>query len=298
MVSKIRAWASRHRAISGDQMVRAEGELTAEVAALLTDAERLDAAEDAAYGVDRRGDELPAELTCCEGRLAAIGQAKAALEAEHRTKARTAAELAATEGGQDPEQVTSAGDVAEATAATAVAAAKAQRSFTDPDARIMKTSDSSLCYCCDVQTIVDEPSQVILSSMLRPSGTGCPALPGMLTALKTSLAAAGIGGLPTTLLADAGYFLADNVTALTAAGMDPLLATGRLTRGQKPAAAPRGRIPNNLTLKQPMTRKLQSVKGKADYARRKAIVDVGLRADESRPARRTVPVTRHRQDRR
>ena len=134
--------------------------------------------------------------------------------------------------------------------------------------------------------------------MLRPSGAGCPALPGMLTALKTSLAAAGIGGLPTTLLADAGYFLADNVTALTQAGMDPLLATGRLTGGQKPAAAPRGRIPNNLTLKQPMPRKLQSVKGKTDYARRTAIVDVGLRADESRPARRTVPAKRHRQDRR
>lgn len=136
-------------------MVRAEGELTAEVAALLADAERLDAAEDAAYGVDRRGDELPAELTCREGRLAAIGPAKAALEVEHRTKARTVAELAATEGGQDPEQVTSAGDVAEA---TAVAAAKAQRSFTDPDARIIKTSDSSFHYCYDAQTIVDERS--------------------------------------------------------------------------------------------------------------------------------------------
>ena len=95
----------------------------------------------------------------------------------------------------------------------------------------------------------------------------------MLTALKSSLVAAGIGELPTTLLADAGYFSADNLTALTQAGMDPLLATGRLTRGEKPPPAPRGRIPNNLTPKQRMTRKLQTVKGKADYARRKAIVE-------------------------
>jgi hypothetical protein len=145
--------------------------------------------------------------------------------------------------------------------------------FTDPDAQIMKTSDSSFHYCYDAQTIVDERSQVILSSMLRPSGRGCPALPGMLLALTSSLAAAGIGGLPTTLLADAGCFLADDVTALTQAGIDPLLATGRFTRGQKPAAAPRGRILNNLTFKQPMTRKLQTVKGKADYARRKTIVE-------------------------
>jgi hypothetical protein len=55
--------------------------------------------------------------------------------------------------------------------------------------------------------------------------------------------------------------------------MDPLLATGRLTHGEKPPPAPRGRIPNDLTPKQRMTRKLRTVKGKADYARRKAIVE-------------------------
>ena len=137
----------------------------------------------------------------------------------------------------------------------------------------MKTSDGSFHYCYNAQTIVDEHSQVILSSMLRPSGADCPALPDMLTRLTTSLAAAGIDGLPTTLLADAGYFSADNVTAVTEAGIDPLLATGRLTHGEKPPPAPRGRIPSNLTPKQRMTRKLQTLKGKADYARRKAIVE-------------------------
>ena len=75
------------------------------------------------------------------------------------------------------------------------------------------------------------------------------------------------------MLADAGYFSADNVTAVTQAGIDPLLATGRLTHGEQPPPAPRGRIPNNLTPKQRMTRKLRTVKGKADYARRKAIVE-------------------------
>ena len=100
--SKVRASASRHRAMSYDPMVRAEGELAAEVQALLADAERLDAAEDAAYGPDRRGDELPAELERRQGRLAAIGKAKAALEAEHRAKARAQAEQAASERGEDP----------------------------------------------------------------------------------------------------------------------------------------------------------------------------------------------------
>jgi hypothetical protein len=137
----------------------------------------------------------------------------------------------------------------------------------------MKTSDGSFHYCYNAQHIVDEHSQVILGWALRPSGADCPALPDMLTRLKTSLAAAGIGGLPKTFLADAGYFSADNVTAVTEAGMDPLLATGRLKHGEKPPPAPRGRIPKDLTPKQRMTRKLRTLKGKADYARRKAIVE-------------------------
>ena len=63
------------------------------------------------------------------------------------------------------------------------------------------------------------------------------------------------------------------MSAVTEAGMDPLLASGRVKHGQKPAAAPRGRIPKDLTPKQRMTRKLPTLKGKADYARRKAIAE-------------------------
>ncbi len=92
--SKIRASASRNRAMSYDRMVRAEEEIAAEVEALLADAERTDDAEDAVHG-DRRGDELPAELARRQGRLAAIRKAKADLEAEHAAKARAKAEQAA-----------------------------------------------------------------------------------------------------------------------------------------------------------------------------------------------------------
>src|SRR5664280_3563153 len=106
--TKVRAAASRHRAMSYDRMVRAESELAGEVDALLAEAERLDAAEDAAYGPDRRGGELPVELTRREGRLAAIRAAKAALEAEHAAKARAEAEQDAAEQGGEPDQVTQA----------------------------------------------------------------------------------------------------------------------------------------------------------------------------------------------
>lgn len=137
----------------------------------------------------------------------------------------------------------------------------------------MKTSDGSFHYCYNAQTVVDEDSQVILSTTLVPSGADSPELPGALSDLADSLLAAGIKELPETLLADAGYFWESNVEAVTEAGIDPLIATGRQKHGEKPPAAPRGRIPKGLTPKQRMTRKLRTKKGSADYARRKAIVE-------------------------
>ena len=267
--SKIRASASRHRAMSYDPMVRAEAELAAEVEALLADAERTDDAEDAVHG-ERRGDELPAELARREGRLAAIGKAKADLEAEHAAKARVKAEQAAAKQGADETEQATAGEQA---AGSAVVPAKAQRSFTDPESRIMKTPDGSFHYCYNAQTVVDEHSQVILHTKLVASGADSPELPGALDDLTEALAAAGIKGKPKRLLADAGYFSEDNVAAVTEAGLDPLIATGRQKHGQKAPAAPRGRIPKGLTPKALMARKLSTKKGRAAYARRKAIVE-------------------------
>jgi hypothetical protein len=84
----------------------------------------------------------------------------------------------------------------------------------------------------------------------------------MLTEQAGSLTAAGIKGTPRTLLTDSGYFSADNVEAAATAGIDPLLATGRLKHGDQPPAVPRGRIPAGLTPKQLMSRKLRTKKGK------------------------------------
>jgi len=137
----------------------------------------------------------------------------------------------------------------------------------------MKTLDGSFHYCFNGQAVVDEKSQVVLAASLRQSGSDAPALPDMLTELAASLTATGILGRPRTLLADAGYFSADNIDAAMTAGMNPLLATGRLKHGEKPPPAPRGRIPAGLTPKARMSRKLRTKKGKADYARRKAIVE-------------------------
>src|SRR5674476_850374 len=136
-----------------------------------------------------------------------------------------------------------------------------------------ETSDGSFHYCFNGQAVVDEKSQVVLAAQLRQSGSDAPALPDMLTELAASLTVAGINGRARTLLADAGYFSADNIDAAEAAGIDPLLATGRLKHGQTPPPVPRGRIPAGLTPKQRMSRKLHTKAGKRDYARCKAIVE-------------------------
>lgn len=113
--TKVRGAASWHRAMSHVQIVRAEGELATAAEALLVDAGRRDAAHGAAYGPDRRGDDLPVRLARHEGRLAPIHTAKAALEAEYTATARSLAEQAASERGEDSAQVTEAGDIAETT---------------------------------------------------------------------------------------------------------------------------------------------------------------------------------------
>jgi transposase len=156
--TKLRANASRHKAMSYERMARAERQLEAEIAAiranalaLLGDAERVDAEEDEQYGPDCRGDELPEELQRRESRLAKIREAKAALEAEaaEREAARRG-ELAAQ--GKTPRAPRDGSDPFQPKPG-------AQRNFTDPESRIMKTSDGSFHQCFNGQVIVDSVAQ-------------------------------------------------------------------------------------------------------------------------------------------
>ncbi|WP_412458506.1 transposase, partial [Mycolicibacterium mucogenicum] len=135
--TKLRANASKRKAMSYARMTEKEKALAVEVSALLAEAERIDKAEDRQFGKDRRGDELPAELARRETRLVKIREAKAALEAEAAEAAREQAEAKARERGDDDDTTTGKG--AEA-AATATPKPKAQRNFTDPDSKIMLTA--------------------------------------------------------------------------------------------------------------------------------------------------------------
>jgi transposase len=174
--TKLRANASRHKAMSYERMVKREGELESEIAALreqvdrlLADAEATDLAEDEAFGVDRRGDELPAELARREERLARIREAKEALEAEAR-EAETTRRAEMSEQGKTPRNPPGGRDPFKPKP-------KAQRNFTDPESRIMKTSDGAFHQCYNGQAIVDAKTQVIVMAV-RSGARRAPARAG------------------------------------------------------------------------------------------------------------------------
>jgi hypothetical protein len=271
--TKLRANASRHKAMSYERVVKKEAQLEAEIAALrenvdalLADAERTDAEEDKRFGPDRRGDELPEELQRREQRLERIRRAKQELEAEaaERERARRA-EMAAEDkkprrppNGRDP----------------FAPKGTAQRNFTDPESRIMKTSDGSFHQCFNGQAIVDSQAQVIVAAELSDQAPDAEQLEPALSQLADNLDATG-AELPegAALTADAGYFSEENVTITTAHGLDAHIATGRFKHSEPQAPAPRGPVPKDATPKQRMARKLKTKQGHAVYARRKAIVE-------------------------
>lgn len=266
--TKINASASRHTAMSYGRIVKRIPEVEAEIAALLAEAEAIDAVEDAEFGADNRGDELPAELRTREGRLAKMREAKAAMEAEAAERAASeAADRARRAGKPDDEVKTDA----EAAAKAAEPRPKAQRSFTDPDARMMKTNHG-FGYAYNGQAAADEYSQVILAHYLTQAPTDINQLLPMLERVTAMLTAAGLG-LPKVTLADAGYCSAANIDDAAETGHDLVVATGRLKHHEKPPPAPKGRIPKSATSRERMARRLRTKKGKADYARRKVIIE-------------------------
>src|SRR4051795_5865110 len=270
--TKLRANASRHKAMGYERMLERESELEAEIAALraqvdalLADAAQLDAAEDAEFG-DRRGDELPAELQRREQRLKVIREAKAALEAEAKA-AEQARRAAMAEQGKTPRNPPGGRDPFKPKP-------KAQRNFTDPDSRIMKTSDGSFHQCYNGQVVVDSAAQVIIACDAFDAAPDAQLLEPMLDQLAANLGALD-AALPAdaALLGDAGYLSEHNVLITQAHGLDAHLAAGRVKHTDPPTPTPPEPLGEHTTAKQLMARKLAEPSGAALYARRKTIVE-------------------------
>jgi transposase len=249
--SKVKASASKHKAMSYGRMRDEERRLREQIAALTTQAAATDAAEDAAHGPDVRGDELPAELQRREERLATIAAAKARLEArqaeEDRQKGRTP-----DDGRKGRGHKPFARDFG-------VPPDDAQDNFTDPESRIMKTS-YGFDQCYNGQIAVDETTQLIVATGL----TNCSADNGELLPLLTRTQAT--LGTPPEVLADAGYRGEATFQILEARGITAYISLGHEVRPAKP--------PNPAHVAtQRMAARLATAVGRARYRRRKAIVE-------------------------
>ena len=239
--TKVRANASKHKAMSYGRMKEKEAQLAAEVAELLRRAEEVDEEEDRRYGRDKRGDELPEELSFREGRLRKIREAKAE------------AEQAESEGKGHP----------------GVPDDKAQRNFTDPDSRIMPGPggrDFQQSYNC--QAVVDSAHQVIVAARATDQASD----KGQAVAMVEE-AIGNMGAVPREVSADAGYYSAMKVEELCGLGVDPFIAAEKTRHGTRPEPAPRGRIPKGLSARDRMRRKLRTKRGRERYALRMETVE-------------------------
>jgi len=271
--TKLRANASRHKAMSYERMVTKEQQLEAEIAqlrgnvdTLLSEAERVDAEEDQRFGADRRGDELPEELQRREQRLAKIKEAKEALEAE-ALEAETARRAELEAQGKKPRAPRDGRDPFKPKP-------KAQRNFTDPESKIMKTADGSYHQCYNGQAVVDSVAQVIVVSELSDQAADQRQLRPAVEQLDENLEAIG-AQLPkgAALTADGGYYSEENVVTCEQHDLDPYIATGRFKHDEPQPPAPRGPIPKDATPKQRMARKTRTKQGRKIYSRRKTIVE-------------------------
>ena len=269
--TKVKANASRHKAMSYEYMQKEEERLQKEIAELLNKAESTDAAEDELHGRESRGDELPAELARRESRLARIQEAKKALETQALAAAQ--AEEACRQAEDDARRA--AGETPRARKPVdPQPAPKAQRNFTDPESKIMKVSNKGFEQCGNAQIVCNE-EQIIVAADVTDQANDKRQVQPMVSQAQENLAAAGVEEKIEALDADSGYYSEENVAHLESEKIDPYIATERLKHHEKVACAsgPDSPPAEDLTPKERMARKLRTKKGRETYAKRKGMVE-------------------------
>ncbi len=262
--TKMKANASKHKAMSYGRMKKSKVELETQVEELLRRADEIDEAEDAEYGRGKRGDELPVELAHREGRLKKIREAMEALEREAKEEAEAKKREAdakrakeAPRGRKPPDQDPPPRD-------------KAQKNFTDPDSRIMPRPGDRLAFmqAYNCQAAVDGKEQVIVAADVAQQTNDNRQAEPMLAQVKANM-----GAVPLKASMDAGYFSKDNIEVLEKMGVEIFNPPERRKHGEVAPPAPRGRIPKGLSAKELARRKLSTIRGRTIYAKRKTIVE-------------------------
>ena len=250
--TKLKANASKHKAMSYGRMKEKQQQLSEEVKGLLAQAEAADEEEDRRHG-SKRGDELPEELRRRQTRLAKIKLAKKVI-------AQRARETAAAEGKSAEE------------AKRAKPNDKDQYNFTDPESRIMKGADGFV-QAYNAQAAVEPTMLLIVGQLVTEAANDKKQLEPMVEAIEQQS-----GQRPEAILADSGYCSEENLAHLESAAdperkIDAFLATGKQKHGEHRLPCHRGPLPKGATRVDRMKRKLQTKVGKAVYAARKCVVE-------------------------
>src|ERR1700676_14810 len=250
--TKLKANASKHKAMSYGRMKEKQLQLKEEVKQLLEQPEAADEAEDRQYG-SKRGDELPEELQRRETRLAKIKQAKKVLQQRARDKATEEGKSAAEVKQAKPED-------------------KDQYNFTDPESRIMKGADGFV-QGYNAQAAVEPTLLLIVGQKVTEANNDKQQLIPMVELIEQQS-----GQRPEAILADNGYCSEENLEHLESAArperkIEGFIATGKQKHGEHRLPAKRGPLPQGATRVDRMKRKLQTKVGKAVYAARKCVVE-------------------------
>jgi transposase len=248
--SKVKANASKHKAMSYERMQEQEKAVGEQVKEMLAQAEAVDAEEDERYGKEGAGEELPEELQRRETRLKRIREAKRALEERAREKAK-----------KEGERVEKARPKA-----------KDQYNFTDPESRIMKSSSEGFVQAYNPQIVVEPELQLIVGQAVTQAANDKEQVGPMMAAVEAQS-----GQRPEAVIADSGYCSEKNLETLEAEKpperrIEAFIATERQKHGERRVAA-RGPLPKGATRVERMKRKLLTKAGAAIYATRKSIVE-------------------------
>ncbi len=228
--SKVKAHASKHKAMSYGRMQETEKRLREEVRKLLKQAETADKEEDSRYGRDRRGDELPEELQRRETRIGRIREAKRALEERAREQAKSE--------GKDPEE--------------AQPAPRAQYNFTDPESLIQKGPDGFV-QGYNTQIAVEPAFQLIVGQTVTQAANDKQQMVPLIEAIQEQS-----GQRPEEVVADSGYCSDENLKYLANRRMEGFVAPGMQRHGQRKQACKRGPLPRGTVLVLPEVEKQRS----------------------------------------
>jgi transposase len=251
--SKVKANASKHKAMSYDRMLMEEKKLRSEIRKLTQAAREQDAVDDETFGPDFRGDELPQELRSRKTRLQAIQAAKRRLEERKAAEAETKRAAEQQENGGAKSDSSKSERV--------LPEPRDQENFTDPDSRIMPTGGKSFEQSYNAQIAVDSKAQIVVAATVsqRPKDMGLlmPVVNAAFENTKT---------IPERVLADTGYKTERDLRQLEQLGIDGYVSIGREGKTTRP---PSDKCPCS----QAMMKKLATKRGRARYKKRKGIVE-------------------------